>query len=69
MPKIKHEINKVCQCCELAQTLNNPDVMLCSLKGVVSSGHYCKKFIYDPLKRDPKPVVKMPSLDPEDLVL
>lgn len=67
--KIKHEINRVCGCCELAETLNNEDIVLCSLKGVVSSGHVCKKFIYDPLKRDPKPLTKIPGLDPDALVL
>ena len=67
--KIKYEINRVCGCCELAETLNNKDIVLCSLKGVVSSGHVCKKFIYDPLKRDPKPPAKIPGLDPDTLVL
>ena len=67
--KTKHEINRVCACCELAETLHNEDVVLCSLKGVVSSGHVCKKFCYDPLKRDPKPLTDIPVLDPDTLVL
>ncbi len=70
MPKkTKHEINRVCACCEHAETLNNEDIVLCSLKGVVSSGHVCKKFVYDPLKRDPKPLTNIPGLDPDTLVL
>lgn len=69
MAKTKHEINKVCACCELAETLNNKDIVLCSLKGVVSGGYCCKKFIYDPLKREPSPPTEMPTLNPEDLIL
>ncbi len=67
--KNQHEINRVCACCEHAETLNNEDIVLCSLKGVVSSGHLCRKFRYDPLKRDPKSLTKLPGLDPDMLVL
>ena len=67
--KNQHEINRVCAYCEHAETLNNEDIVLCSLKGVVSSGHLCRKFVYDPLKRDPKPLTKLPGLDPDTLVL
>ena len=70
MAKIKKgDMDRVCHYCENAQTLNNPDKMLCSFKGVVSGAYCCKKFIYDPLKRDPKPVDKLPGLNPEDLLL
>ncbi|MBR6514013.1 MAG: hypothetical protein IKT46_04170 [Clostridia bacterium] len=65
----KHEINRVCQSCERAQILNNTDIVLCSLNGVVSCGHVCRKFVYDPLKRDPKPASQIPGLDPDTLVL
>ena len=67
--KQKHEIEKMCVYCELAQALNNSEKMLCSVKGVVSSDFCCKKFIYDPLKRDPKPAAKLPGLDPDTLIL
>lgn len=67
--KIKYEINKVCACCELAGSMNDPEKMLCSLKGVVASGFCCRKFIYDPLKRDPAPPVKLSEVDMSDLVI
>lgn len=67
--KIKHEINRVCAFCELAERMNNQEKMLCSRKGVVASDYCCKKFIYDPLKREPAAPVKLPEVDPADLVL
>ena len=67
--KSKYEINKVCAYCEHAGCMNDPEKMLCALKGVVSSGFCCRKFIYDPLKRDPAPPVKLEKLSPEDLLL
>ncbi len=67
--KTKYEINRVCACCELAETLNNQEKMLCSRKGVVASDFCCKKFVYDPLKREPSPPVKLPKVDPADLIL
>ena len=67
--KNKHEINKVCAFCELAEALNNQEKMLCSRKGVVASDYCCRKFVYDPLKREPSPPVKLPTVDPADFIL
>lgn len=67
--KSKREMDKMCARCEQAQTLNNSDKMLCSVKGVVAGDFCCKKFIYDPLKRNPSPPVRLPKVDPKDLVL
>ncbi len=53
MKKQKPEIERFCKFCERASTLSDPDVMLCSRKGVVSAAHVCRKFLYDPLKREP----------------
>lgn len=53
--KNKPEIDKVCAYCELALPLQDRDFMLCSKRGVVSAGHHCRYFSYDPLKRVPMP--------------
>jgi len=58
-------IEKYCKYCEKAKTLSDPDVMLCDGQGIVSAGHVCRKFRYDPLKRAPKRPVNDPVLLPE----
>lgn len=67
--KIKHEINKICGFCEAAQLMNNTEKALCPHKGVVAVDFCCKKFVYDPLKREPNPIAKPVLLDPDDLIL
>ena len=51
--KKKADLDKMCRWCESAHCLQEEDTMLCDKKGIVSSGYVCKKFIYDPLKREP----------------
>ncbi|MBQ7599736.1 MAG: YfhO family protein, partial [Clostridia bacterium] len=50
----KKKIVKCCRYCEKAGDLRDPELKLCSLKGVVSSTACCRKFSYDPLRRDPE---------------
>ncbi len=49
-------LEKTCRFCEYAVHLSDRDHVLCSKHGIVEPGHYCRKFIYDPLKRRPAPV-------------
>lgn len=53
MKQMKPEIERFCKFCEHASALTDPQVMLCRHKGVVSAAHVCRKFLYDPLKREP----------------
>lgn len=53
--KYECDIEKVCAYCENASVLHDRDFMLCRRKGVVSAGHLCRHFSYDPLKRIPVP--------------
>ncbi|MBQ4353522.1 MAG: hypothetical protein IJC71_01375 [Clostridia bacterium] len=53
---------KYCKYCEKAKTLSDPDRMLCEKHGVVSAGHSCRLFRYDPLKRAPK-IRTLPQTD------
>jgi len=59
----RNEIEKYCKFCEEAKTLSDPDTMLCSKYGVVSAGHACRRFRYDPLKREPKRAKKEVELE------
>ena len=51
--KDKDNIERYCKYCEMAHELFFEEQMLCREKGVVSSAACCRKFSYDPLKRDP----------------
>lgn len=53
MSKKDVEIEKYCVYCEHSTLLYDEDYVLCQRKGVVSSLHKCRKFVYDPLKRKP----------------
>lgn len=51
----KAQLDKVCFYCENATPLHDKDFMLCNRCGVVSAGHHCRRFSYDPLKHIPMP--------------
>ena len=63
----KPEIERFCKFCERASALTDPDVMLCRHKGVVSAAHVCRKFLYDPLKREPSAPVPEVTMEYVDL--
>ncbi len=45
-----------CAFCELGVRMVDGDTVLCKKRGPVSADHYCRKFIFDPLKESPTPV-------------
>lgn len=55
-------MEKYCKYCEKAAPISDPDVMLCSRCGIVSAAHVCRRFRYDPLKRQPKRRTAEPEL-------
>lgn len=56
----------LCARCRPAPTENE---MLCMIRGVVSADQVCKRFRYDPFKREPREVVLSADLSPEDMKL
>ena len=52
--KADDRIEKYCKYCETAETLSDPDSMLCRRFGVVRASFCCRRFRYDPLKRAPR---------------
>ena len=54
---------KFCKYCERAQRLSDPDTMLCGKRGVVPAGHCCRRFRYDPLKREPQRMIRELKLE------
>lgn len=65
MAKFKNEVEivKVCAFCEYSAPaptdMEGNEYVICSKKGLVREGSVCRKFSYDPLKREPmeKPVL------------
>ncbi len=57
------EMERFCKFCECASSLSDPDRMLCRKYGVVEAGGCCRKFRYDPLKREPAAAVKLPPME------
>ena len=48
----RKKIDKFCSYCSHAGKIDD-NTYLCAKKGLVSSGHRCRRFTYDPLKRVP----------------
>ncbi len=51
------EIEKCCAYCEHATKIATREQVLCPFKGIVDGAFYCRKFLYTPLKRNPKPQI------------
>lgn len=47
------QFEELCKYCEHAEALTDQDAMLCEKMGIVSAAYRCRRFRYDPLKRDP----------------
>ena len=60
------EITQSCALCEHANHLQDVKFVLCSKKGVGSAEFCCKKFSYDPLKRQPKRIRVLAEYSPDD---
>ena len=63
-------IEKYCAFCELGTPVPSQDgtnYVLCKKKGLVKETYVCRKFIYDPLKRDPKRKKELPEFEPVKL--
>lgn len=64
-----HDLPCICEFCEHAAIINDETNILCEYRGIVDREYRCRKFIYDPLKREPKSLPPMPKLSEDDLLL
>lgn len=62
------DYQKVCLFCENATILKSDNSILCKYNGIVSEDYSCRKYVYDPLKRQPKSPLKIQTLLNEDLI-
>ncbi len=58
-----------CEYCEHGKVGSDPKMILCSKVGIVSPHYSCKKFTYNPLKRKPKRIQKLPTFSSSDFSL
>ncbi len=66
------EIEQFCKFCVHGSALSDPDRMLCKKLGIVNAGNTCRRFQYDPLKREPTPALSVSAkyrVDPEEMPL
>jgi len=63
-------IEPSCTYCRFSLGLGN-DEFVCSKRGIVAGGDSCSSFRYEPTKREPepKPRIKIPELDAQELSL
>ena len=54
---------RICALCEHGVPLFTGDAVLCRRRGPVKPTASCRRFRYDPLKRDVKPAPPIPKLD------
>ena len=54
---VNKNIEPSCSYCKFGNRIGTEEVA-CIKKGVVSSGYYCRRFKYDPLRREP-PIYKL----------
>ena len=54
---------KLCEFCRFATEIKTTEDMLCAYKGVVDKEYSCRKFVYDPLKRVPRKLPELPTLE------
>ena len=55
-----------CGLCERGTPLSGGEEVLCPKNGVVACGYRCRRFKYDPLKREPRPRLTLPKFDQKD---
>lgn len=57
----------ICALCEHGTPLFTGDAVLCRRRGLVQPTARCRRFRYDPLKRDVRPAPPIPTLDFSEL--
>lgn len=60
--------DRMCVKCERGTPVFTGDAVLCRLRGLVKPTACCRRFRYDPLKREARPTPPLPTLDLNDLL-
>ena len=60
---------KKCEYCVFASPIGDDRDMVCKKRGIVLRDDLCRKYKYDPLKREPKKQLISNNYSPEDFML
>ena len=52
---------KKCDVCKYSTLSEDGESVLCVKKGILDRDDICRKFVYDPLKREPQKKAKLPE--------
>lgn len=63
------KIEKRCDICKFGSLSDDKSSVLCIKKGILERDDSCRKFSYDPLKREPKRNPKLQEFTQEDFDL
>ncbi|MBQ7638033.1 MAG: hypothetical protein IJS90_03935 [Clostridia bacterium] len=66
---IGNNIDPKCAYCVFGEITADGKNVLCPKKGVMQPDGSCKKFSYDPLKREPERPARLPEFSSEDFSL
>ena len=60
------DIEPACEYCARGKRSSDGKSILCTHKGIMGEKDHCRKFLYDPLKREPRRAPALPSFSEED---
>ena len=62
-------VDPSCAYCGRGRPSVDRTLILCEEKGISPPGGRCRRFVYDPMKRVPRPEPELPQFDPEEFKL
>ncbi len=62
-------IEPKCEYCVYGIPLDYDNEILCRKRGITENDDYCRRFKYDPLKREPRKEKISDNYNPEDFIL
>lgn len=62
-------VEPACEYCKNGLISQDKQMILCKHRGVVAPFYHCRRFSYDPTRRIPKKMRKLPAYSPGDFEL
>ena len=62
-------IKSSCEYCVHGSSSSDGSMILCTKKGMVDLFYHCRRFSYDPIKREPSKSLELPEFGKEDFSL
>lgn len=59
-------IEKKCGYCAIGDTSDDGRLVFCPKKGIVEPDYHCRRFVYDPIRRVPRPAPEMDEYSAKD---